>query len=800
MDAEIAAECQDEEVKAREENFISESIKDQRRISSAADKKLPDEPDIPEAPPPVLTTDDLPPPPDEAPPSDEDSELEEEIVRPMKNSLISTEEDYGARMCLAKEPSCNTILEGGLVTPRNPDSNFAFPESESRSSDKSARCIQKHERLPSKQVKEDMEAIEKQLSDMKVNPDQKLMEAFLLKAKDNGKQYRKKYIELYGDRLLTFTAEKKPQRTMQLTGESFISEDKVEDVKQEFAFTLRPKGFYGGDKYFFAATSEEERQKWMKVVGGQIAKQIAAALREEGVASSQVNEQTFGTTKKDFYKDMSQDDVQKFCANSKNCLAQGRLFTETKKLWKKKGSTRRITLGHIAKELEEVFVVLTRTSLMCYRNSLMEEPILLNVSIDSLVYPPETDNADQTFVFLPIGDAGQAHIFCAKDGDEASLWMGKLVSQICQRITKPAQMEEDKNIGTPFNVQHHTHVDRSFKWVGQSLQESFRLESVMGQGAFGKVWKAKHKQAGFYLAVKMINLDKVEKKDLVTEKKAEDLEGRGGKTTHLTISDIKAIKDEVEILRKCRNRNIVTYYGCGTDPGKDGRPKRLWLLMDLCEVGSVCELTSEFQLAEDQVAYILACTLRALAYLHASEVIHRDVKGNNILLTHSGEVKLADFGVSHQLANNVALDLEETKPGEKKKLKKIAGSPLWMAPEVIRGEPPNEKHDIWALGITAIEIAEGRPPLTEIGEQEGLRALLLHIIKNPPPNLHFNFWSDDFVDFVSKCLTYKGAKRPTALDLLRHPFIMNAPQHECLSPVIQKHVLFQRAVEKGVVI
>jgi len=175
------------------------------------------------------------------------------------------------------------------------------------------------------------------------------------------------------------------------------------------------------------------------------------------------------------------------------------------------------------------------------------------------------------------------------------------------------------------------------------------------------------------------------------------------------------------------------------------------------------------QLTERQVAYIIAGTLRALLYLHTKNIIHRDIKANNVLLTLHSEVKLADFGVSQQKT-------------ESSKLDDIVGTPLWMAPEVVKGAQADFAADIWSLGVTCIEIAEGAPPHANLKVNEVLQAILA----SPAPKLTKFFWSARFRDFVDKCVVKDPRLRPDSLSLMSHPFITSAPGKECLVPLIKR--------------
>eukprot|EP00002_Diphylleia_rotans_P019565 TRINITY_DN377_c0_g1_i5.p1 TRINITY_DN377_c0_g1~~TRINITY_DN377_c0_g1_i5.p1 ORF type:complete len:458 (+),score=86.54 TRINITY_DN377_c0_g1_i5:452-1825(+) len=180
--------------------------------------------------------------------------------------------------------------------------------------------------------------------------------------------------------------------------------------------------------------------------------------------------------------------------------------------------------------------------------------------------------------------------------------------------------------------------------------------------------------------------------------------------------------------------------------------------MEYCGGGSitdVCQI-SERPLTEDQISLICRETLKGLDYLHKQHKLHRDVKGGNILLTEKGEVKLADFGVAAQIANTWA------------KRNTFVGTPYWMAPEVILENKYDGKADVWSLGITAIEMAEGVPPLADIHPMR----VLFKIPQDPPPKLkEREKWSDAFHDFLAKCLVKDPATRPTAEAMLNHAFL-----------------------------
>jgi len=258
--------------------------------------------------------------------------------------------------------------------------------------------------------------------------------------------------------------------------------------------------------------------------------------------------------------------------------------------------------------------------------------------------------------------------------------------------------------------------------------------------AYGGVFKAIHRETGFELAVKVIP----------TRPEAK-----------------QALAKEVDVLKKCKNANILSYYGSVI------KNNEVWILMDCCGVGSVKDLmkfTLE-TLEEEQVSFLCQATLKGLGYLHEMKIIHCDVKAANILLTNQGLVKLADFGVSEQIQRGTmkitAVD--------------FVGSPLFMAPEVILHEQYNSKADIWSLGITLIEMAEGRPPNSDITNMTAL----LSLPNRPPPKLgNPKLWSPMFNDFLSKVLVKDPEKRLTAIDMMTHPFVTSAPGPAVLEKII----------------
>ncbi|KAG9469508.1 hypothetical protein GDO78_020343 [Eleutherodactylus coqui] len=249
----------------------------------------------------------------------------------------------------------------------------------------------------------------------------------------------------------------------------------------------------------------------------------------------------------------------------------------------------------------------------------------------------------------------------------------------------------------------------------------------------------------------------------------------------VTEDEEEEIKQEINMLKKySHHRNIATYYGAFIKKSPPGNDDQLWLVMEFCGAGSVTDLVKNTKgnaLKEDCIAYICREILRGLSHLHAHKVIHRDIKGQNVLLTENAEVKLVDFGVSAQLDRTVG------------RRNTFIGTPYWMAPEVIAcDENPDATYDyrsdIWSLGITAIEMAEGAPPLCDM---HPMRALFL-IPRNPPPKLKSKKWSKKFIDFIDTCLIKNYMNRPPTEQLLKYPFIRDQPTERQVRIQLKDHI------------
>nr|XP_055052492.1 mitogen-activated protein kinase kinase kinase kinase 2 isoform X2 [Misgurnus anguillicaudatus] len=252
----------------------------------------------------------------------------------------------------------------------------------------------------------------------------------------------------------------------------------------------------------------------------------------------------------------------------------------------------------------------------------------------------------------------------------------------------------------------------------------------IGSGTYGDVFKARNIKSSEMAAIKVVKLDPGD--------------------------DITSIQQEITMMKECKHKNIVAYYGTYH------RNTKLWICMEYCGGGSLQDIYQVTgPLKEKQIAYICRETLQGLNHLHETGKIHRDIKGANILLTDRGDVRLADFGVAAEISASVA------------KRKSFIGTPYWMAPEVAAVEKKggyNHLCDIWAVGITAIELAELQPPMFDL---HPMRALMLMSKSSfqPPKLKDKSKWSAGFHSFVKMSLIKSPRKRPTAETLLQHPFV-----------------------------
>lgn len=259
-------------------------------------------------------------------------------------------------------------------------------------------------------------------------------------------------------------------------------------------------------------------------------------------------------------------------------------------------------------------------------------------------------------------------------------------------------------------------------------EQLFTVITVLGRGAYGSVYKVQNKKTGEIVAAKEI--------------------------PNVSDEELQAVRREIQMLQECAHPNVVRYRGTYRTMGA------LWITMEYCAGGSIDNILKVLKtpLAEEQIQYVCREMLKGLQYLHANHKIHRDIKGGNVLLTDTGDVKLSDFGVAVQLMNTMS------------RRNSFIGTLYWMSPEAIQEKEYDHRADIWSLGITVIELAELAPPHSDMHYARAL----FQIPAQPPPQLQSrDMWSPAMHRFVARCLVKDPARRPSATELLSDPFVAN---------------------------
>jgi len=274
----------------------------------------------------------------------------------------------------------------------------------------------------------------------------------------------------------------------------------------------------------------------------------------------------------------------------------------------------------------------------------------------------------------------------------------------------------------------------------------YSLEECLGEGTYGTVWTGTQLSSGRKCAVKIVTID----------------------------DDLEEIEQEIKIMKDANSHYIVKFFGAYW-----GKDEKVWMVMEHCIAGSLNDLmyVTDCTLNAKQIKVIMAAMALGLEYLHNMGIIHRDIKAGNVLLSGEGHIRLADFGVSAVLKSKTA------------RTNTAIGAPFWMAPEVIGEQMYDGRADIWSLGITAIELAEARPPNSHINP---MKALFIIPQQDPPTLKNPQDYPKQMNEFIATCLNKNMEARPTATAIKGHPFIKNEVNNlnfnEGMSDVMRKLV------------
>ena len=308
------------------------------------------------------------------------------------------------------------------------------------------------------------------------------------------------------------------------------------------------------------------------------------------------------------------------------------------------------------------------------------------------------------------------------------------------------------------NVKNQNNIFCDILSIPSNPEDLFELLYPIGQGAFGSVFKAIHISTNKIYAIKIIDYSK----------------NNNSENNNIINYNYQSIQQETSLMKLVNESNyVVKYYGSYFSR----KSNTLWLILEYCASGSVIDLMLSMNrtFSEIEVATIIEMVLKGLMDIHKKNLIHRDIKGANILLSEDGTAKIADFGVGVHLTNE-------------KNRKSKKGSPYWMSPQVALNCDYDSKTDIWSLGITCIEMIEGEPPNSQLKP----RCVIEKIGRNPPKAgelISSDFHTDEFIDFVKNCLEINPNKRPSAKELLNHRFIVKYSKgKKYLKSLIQKHL------------
>lgn len=311
----------------------------------------------------------------------------------------------------------------------------------------------------------------------------------------------------------------------------------------------------------------------------------------------------------------------------------------------------------------------------------------------------------------------------------------------CSPAFRPPQHPSPRPPPDPPKVTHEQFKAALQMVVDKGDPRSYLENFVkIGEGSTGVVCIATEKHSGRQVAVKMMDLRRQQRRELLF--------------------------NEVVIMRDYQHRNVVEMFKSALVE------EELWVIMEYLQGGALTNIVSETRLNEEQIATVCEAVLQALAYLHSQGVIHRDIKSDSILLTLDGRVKLSDFGFCAQISKDIP------------KRKSLVGTPYWMAPEVISKSPYGTEVDVWSMGIMVVEMVDGEPPYfseTPVAAMKRLRDELAPTVRS------VSQISPVLKDFLDRMLTRDPLERASATDLLEHPFLLQSGSPQCLVPLVEQY-------------
>eukprot|EP01117_Protostelium_nocturnum_P005036 TRINITY_DN1820_c0_g2_i1.p1 TRINITY_DN1820_c0_g2~~TRINITY_DN1820_c0_g2_i1.p1 ORF type:complete len:352 (-),score=75.47 TRINITY_DN1820_c0_g2_i1:311-1366(-) len=301
--------------------------------------------------------------------------------------------------------------------------------------------------------------------------------------------------------------------------------------------------------------------------------------------------------------------------------------------------------------------------------------------------------------------------------------------------TKKKNREKQMKVSVPATTDSRPCVKLEHLLTSGDPNLVYRVMNESGRGGFGRVYKAISKETGKKVAVKVL--------------------------PNYNDSDKKWNAVEFGILKFCKHPNIVDYFEC-YEIGED-----MWGVMEFLEGGTLDVAVKSYNFGEPHIAYVAREMLKGIVYLHSENIIHRDLKSSNVMMSTKGDIKLIDFGLCVDIGSGRPLS--------------IVGSPYWIPPEMIQRQPYDGKVDIWSLGVCLMELANGKAP----HNRNALKAMFsTATYGHPEPLDKPKLWEDQFKDFLKQCVTMDPEKRPSAAQLSQHPFLMKSDEKSSMVKIL----------------